>query len=235
VAEPRGYGEHYAEMETQEPSTPPGTATGGRPPVRGLGPRFPQVLANAAAGDGSAFAELWRSAHPGLLRYLFVFCSDMAEDVASETWLKVLRNIDTFSGDEQAFRGWLAAIARNAAMDRRRHAYRHPERLDGITPEHTPAPAPDPADLAIEALATRAILELVTTILSPAVAEMVVLRVVLGLDVPQVGELVGRSPGAVRVAVHRGLKTLAEALSPVPDATSASSVTVTTDQALTVR
>jgi RNA polymerase sigma-70 factor (ECF subfamily) len=222
-------------METQDPSTRPGTATSGWPPARGLGARFPAVLANAAAGDSSAFADLWRSAHPGLLRYLYVTCSDLAEDVASETWLKVLRNIDTFSGYEQAFRGWLAAIARNAAKDRRRHAYRHPVRLDGITPEHTPAFAPDPADLAIEALATRATLELVTTTLSPAVAEMVVLRVVLGLEMSQVGELVGRSPGAVRVAVHRGLKSLAEALSPVPDATSAPSVTITTDLALAVR
>jgi RNA polymerase sigma-70 factor (ECF subfamily) len=205
-----------------------------RPPVRGLGPRFSQVLADAAAGDSAAFADLWRSAHPGLLRYLYVICSDLAEDVASETWLKVLRNIGSFSGDEKAFRGWLAAIGRNAALDRRRHAFRHPERLDGMTPEHSPALAPDPADLAIEALATRATLELVTTTLSPAMAEMVVLRVVLGLDVSQVGELVGRSPGAVRVAVHRGLKTLAEAVTLVPEARPAAPVATTMDQALAV-
>ncbi len=222
-------------METLDPSVRRGVAATDRPPVGGLGPRFSEVLASAAAGDSSAFADLWRSAHPGLLRYLHVICSDLAEDVASETWLKVLRNVDTFSGDEKAFRGWLAAVGRNTAMDRRRHAHRHPERLDGVTPQHTPALAPDPADLAIEALATRAALELVTTTLSPTVAEMVVLRVVLGLDVSQVGELVGRSPGAVRVAVHRGLKTLAAVLSPVAEPAPGQPVTMATSPALTFR
>jgi RNA polymerase sigma-70 factor, ECF subfamily len=222
-------------MKSLVPSTRRGVAATHRPPIRGLGPCFPDVLARASAGDSSAFADLWRAAHPGLLRYLYVVCGDLAEDVASESWLKVLRNIGSFSGDEKAFRGWLAAIGRNTAMDRRRHAFRHPERLDGVTPEHTPAFAPDPADLAIEAMATQATLELLTTALPPTVAEMVVLRVVVGLDVSQVAELVGRSPGAVRVAVHRGLKTLAAVLSPVVEPAPVEPVTMATGSALAIR
>jgi RNA polymerase sigma-70 factor (ECF subfamily) len=51
-------------------------------------------------------------------------------------------------------------------------------------------------------------LRLVAT-LPPEQAEMVMLRVVAGLDVATVAELVGKKPGTVRVAVHRALKSLA--------------------------
>jgi RNA polymerase sigma-70 factor (ECF subfamily) len=183
-----------------------------------LGRRFPAVLAQAVAGDSSAFGELWRSAQPGLLRYLYVLCGGQAaEDVASDTWLKVIRSLHTFSGDEQAFRAWLTTVARNTAKDRGRRLGRHPERLDGPVPDDIAAIGSHTDDLAIEALSTQAVLNLILTTLTPQVAEMVVLRVIIGLDVAHVADLVGRSPGAVRVAVHRGLKSLADALvSPAP-------------------
>jgi RNA polymerase sigma-70 factor, ECF subfamily len=173
-------------------------------------PPFGQLLQRAAAGDESAFAQLWRSSHPGLLRYLsVVFGPDVAEDVASEAWLKVILNLDGFSGDERAFRTWLAVIARNIAIDRGRYLARRKERLEPNVAEHHRASSPDAAEEAMEALSTRAALDLVAT-LPPAIAEMVFLRVVMGMDGPQVAHLVGRSPGAVRVAVHRALKTLAQ-------------------------
>ena len=59
----------------------------------------------------------------------------------------------------------------------------------------------------MEREATAAALRLVAT-LPPDQAEMVMLRVVAGLDVAVVAELVGKKPGAVRVAVHRALKSL---------------------------
>ncbi len=190
-------------------------------PPHELGAAFPDVLARAQGGDRDAFGLLWRSAHPGLLRYLFVLCgADAAEDVASETWIKVLRGLGGFSGDERAFRGWLATVARHAVIDRGRRLGRHQERLDGLSP-HEPltatADSADPAAVAMDAASTRAALRLVAT-LPPSVAEMVVLRVIIGLDVAQVAQLVGRRPGAVRVAVHRGLRTLADRLAASPAA-----------------
>jgi RNA polymerase sigma-70 factor (ECF subfamily) len=228
MAEVGDPGDHRLAME---PTEPPGR----------LGSRFPAVLARANAGDASAFGELWRSAHPGVLRYLFVFCSGQdAEDVASETWLKVIRSLHTFSGDEQDFRAWLTTVARNTARDMGRHRGRHPERLDGLVPKAATPASSRTDDLAMQAVSTQAALDLVVRTLTPAVAEMVVLRVMLGLDPAQVAKLVGRSPGAVRVAVHRGLRSLADAwatsmegrgaagASPVP-------VTVATFEAFTLQ
>jgi RNA polymerase sigma-70 factor (ECF subfamily) len=179
--------------------------------VNELGGEFDEVLRAAAGGDRSAFATLWRSAHPTLLRYLRVMARSDAEDVASETWLKAMRALPSFHGDESAFRGWLAVIARNHLADLARRAVRRPEQLTGELDEHTWGVAGDSADVALEQLSTDQALRLVAT-LPPAVAEMVALRVVVGLDVAQVASIVDRTPGAVRVAVHRGLRSLAAQL-----------------------
>jgi RNA polymerase sigma-70 factor (ECF subfamily) len=69
---------------------------------------------------------------------------------------------------------------------------------------------PDPADLAIQHIDTRSAMALVAQ-LPPHQAEVILLRVVAGLDTETVARLVARTPGAVRVAAHRGLRRLAEA------------------------
>jgi RNA polymerase sigma-70 factor, ECF subfamily len=175
-----------------------------------LGPRFDRVLAAARAGDRDAFAELWCSAHPMLIRYLRVVGGDSAEDVASEAWLKAMAALGSFAGDEHGFRGWLVVIARNLARDRQRRDGRRRELVtDQLVDEVEPAP--DAADQALLNQSTRAALRLVAT-LPPGQAELVMLRVVAGLEVAEVARITGRTPGAVRVAVHRALKTLAARL-----------------------
>jgi RNA polymerase sigma-70 factor (ECF subfamily) len=79
--------------------------------------------------------------------------------------------------------------------------------LDDLEPGQMPS-APDAADLALHNLATQRAIALVST-LPPLQAEVIMLRVVAGLDTKAVAELLGRSPGAVRVAAHRGLRRLA--------------------------
>jgi RNA polymerase sigma-70 factor (ECF subfamily) len=65
----------------------------------------------------------------------------------------------------------------------------------------------------MENLATAAVIEAVLA-LPPLQAEVIVLRMLAGLDNEAVARIVGRSPGAVRVAAHRGLRRLAQTLSP---------------------
>jgi RNA polymerase sigma-70 factor (ECF subfamily) len=178
--------------------------------VNELGESFPAVLAAASAGDPDAFAQLWRSTHPLLLRYLRVTAGDVAEDIASETWLKVMKNLGSFAGDEQGFRAWLTVVARNTARDNARAAVRRPETPAAELPPSRTS-GPDAADEALERLGTEKALRLLAT-LPPAQAEMVALRVIIGLEPVEVARIVGRSPGAVRVAVHRALATLAERL-----------------------
>ncbi len=174
-----------------------------------IGAGFAGLLTAAQAGSEPAFARLWRDANPALLRYLRVIAPDVAEDVAADTWLRVVRGLARFSGDEQAWRAWLFTIARRRVIDESRRRSRRPAvPLDEKT---EPSAAGDAADAALEHLATQAALALVAEL--PAnQAEVIMLRVVAGLDTEAVARLTGRSPGAVRVAAHRGLRRLAQLL-----------------------
>jgi RNA polymerase sigma-70 factor (ECF subfamily) len=180
-----------------------------------IGPEFPEVLHRAAKGDGAAFGRLWRDTHPPLLRYLRLLAGDSAEDLASEVWLEVARRIARFRGGEPEFRGWLFTTARRRVIDRRRYETRHPE-LPTTDAEHLERPAPDDtAATALEGISTEAALAFIAT-LPRDQAEIIVLRVVAGLDAAQVARIVAKSPGAVRVATHRGLRTLTSRLDDAP-------------------
>jgi len=169
------------------------------------------VLRAAATGDETAFARLWRDAHPPLLRYLRVLAGGAAEDVAGEVWLDVARGLSRFRGGEQEFRGWLFTLARRRATDMRRRDARRPVRLTDDAEELDRPGDDDTAMAALDNLSTEAAVALIAS-LPRDQAEVIVLRVIAGLDVGQVARIVGKRPGAVRVAAHRGLRTLATRL-----------------------
>lgn len=165
------------------------------------------MLRLAAAGDAAAFARLWRDTQPPLLRYLWVSAGDAAEDLAADVWLEVARRIGSFRGGELEFRGWLFTMARRKMIDRHRYEARRPvsPTADGEMLDR-PA-ADDTMAAALEEVSTETALALIAT-LPRDQAEIIVLRVVVGLEASAVARVVGKSPGAVRVAAHRGLRTL---------------------------
>ena len=192
-----------------------------------IGAAFDSTLAAAVGGDELAFALLWRDVQPGLLRYLQVVAPGAAEDLASDTWVDVVRSLARFRGGEQSFRSWTFTIARHRAVDHQRHNGRRP--ADPVPTERMPerAAADDPAADAMEHIATNHALALIAE-LPRDQAEVVALRVVAGLEVSQVASIVGKRPGAVRVLAHRGLRRLAERLAtgrPTPAGPGAGGVT----------
>lgn len=169
------------------------------------------VLA-AQDGDETAFRTVYRAVHPRLLAYIRTLVGEPdAEDVASEAWLQIARDLERFSGDADRFRGWTARIARNRALDHIRMRGRRPSAGSDET-ELAGKPADsDTADEAMEALSTGTTMALIAQ-LPQDQAEAVVLRVVVGLDAKSAARTLGKRPGAVRTAAHRGLKRLAELL-----------------------
>ncbi|MFE3739753.1 RNA polymerase sigma factor [Streptomyces sp. NPDC059134] len=169
------------------------------------------VLA-AQDGDENAFRTVYRAVHPRLLGYLRTLVGEPdAEDVASEAWLQIARDLGRFTGDADRFRGWAARIARNRALDHLRMRGRRPAVGADETELTGRAADSDTADEAMEALATGRTMELIAR-LPQDQAEAVVLRVVVGLDAKTAAQTLGKRPGAVRTAAHRGLKRLAELL-----------------------
>jgi RNA polymerase sigma-70 factor (ECF subfamily) len=170
---------------------------------------FAAALALAREGDEAAFARLYRTLNPRLVAYLRGLVGNDADDVASETWHDVVRGLDGFRGDGPAFRAWTATIARNRGLDHLRRGYVRPRTTELGDAVAEPRAEKDSEGLALESLATAHALSLIAA-LPRDQAEAVLLRVVLGLDAPMAAQVLGKQPGAVRTAAHRGLKRLAE-------------------------
>lgn len=184
--------------------------TAGRPPVLAVAVSTRHLLA-AQAGDEEAFAVLYRHIQPALLRYLGVLVGGDAEDVAAEAWAQACRDLHRFRGPVEGFRAWVTTIARHRALDHLRSQRRRPS--SPLAPEELPEPSPwpDAGEEAHEALGTRWALHLVAS-LPQDQAEAVMLRSVMGLDAVTAARVLGKRPGAVRMATHRGLRALASRL-----------------------
>jgi RNA polymerase sigma-70 factor, ECF subfamily len=176
-----------------------------------IGETFQAVLAAAQSGHEGAFSVLWRDGNPALLRYLRATAPDVAEDVAADTWVHVVRGLAGFRGDEPAWRAWLFTTARRRVIDDARYRARRPVSPVAEMPLAATPLSPDTADVVLERLSTSAAIALVAE-LPPLQAEVILLRVLAGLDNETTARLLGRSPGAIRVAAHRGLRRLAQLL-----------------------
>lgn len=153
---------------------------------------------------------MWHDLHPRLLRFLRGLDPVVAEDVESDAWLVAARDLASFRGDEGQFRAWMFTIARNRLIDSRRREARRPS--VAIPPDAFGdySADDDPAVTAVDVLTADAAVSLVRACLPSDQAEVILLRVVGGLDVDEVAAIVGKRPGNVRVLQHRGLRRLAE-------------------------
>ena len=171
---------------------------------------FGDALAAAQAGEEVGFADLYREFAPGVLGFLRGRVPREAEDVAASVWLDVAQSIGRFVGDEKGFRAWLFTIVRRRMLNEFRRQGR-----DHSSP-HDPAIMPIPVSTdspegdVIALFETEEALALIGSVLPPLQADVVLMRVVSGLPVDEIAEVLDLAPGHIRVLSHRGLKTLAE-------------------------
>ena len=172
---------------------------------------FAVVLRRAQAGDEGAFAALFRATQPVVLRYLrSVATPDMADDVAAEAWISVIRGLNGFADETlSSFQAWVLTMARRRWIDEIRRRGRRPEVSVG-TDVAAERPAGETVESVVEEhLSADSAMELIRQLPSEQ-AEVVTLRAIAGLSVEQVAAIVGKKPGTVRVMSHRGLRKLAE-------------------------
>jgi len=175
------------------------------------GSDFERRLEAAQAGDEGSFTELFRSLQPSLLRYLRTVGGALADDVAAETWVSVVKGLGRFRGDESKWKAWVFTIARARLVDARRRAARTPVPVDTDVVLEGSVATDDVAGTVEDMFSTEAALALIGQ-LPEQQAEVILLRFVGGLDVGQTARALGKRPGAVRVASHRALRRLAELL-----------------------
>jgi RNA polymerase sigma-70 factor (ECF subfamily) len=143
------------------------------------------------------------------------------EDLASEVFVGVVRGLDSFEGDEAAFRSWLLVIAHRRLLDDRRRRGRKPS--EAVQPDRLHA-VPDPHDLAdVEetALARVANTRVLTALdqLTDDQRTVVLLHTVGGLTLPEISKLLGKRLAAVKSLHRRGLAAAARALQTSADVT----------------
>lgn len=173
--------------------------------------QFASLLAAARTGDQDAIAAIYSSLHPRLVRYLRFHVRDWADDVGSEVWMSLARALPRFEGDAPAFRALMFTIARRRVVDHHRRVSRQPVTvpLDGA---HDAADDERPEDGVLDGLEAQEAVRRLTGQLPREQAEIVLLRVLGGLDVAQVASIIGKTPGAVRVAQHRAIRRMQRTL-----------------------
>ena len=181
------------------------------------------MVRDARAGDSSALGQLYDTYRDRVARFATGRLGDAekAEDVTSETFEAVCRNLGSYRAGTD-FEAWLFTIAHRRVADhfRRRFRRREVELDEAVHSAHqggrdalpVSLPAVDGPEEAVLAAEQRAEVAGAFRRLRADQQEVLALRVLGGLSAAQVGEVLGKSEGAVRVAQHRALRSLREAM-----------------------
>lgn len=188
----------------------------------------PDDLVRAAvAGDRDAVERLLAVVRPHVVRYcrarLGPPCRSLsADDVAQEVCLAVLTGLSGYRFEGRPFLAFVHGIAAHKVVDAHRASTRLRWRSGEEVPDsEDPAEGPEQHALRVELSAgLRGLLDE----LPEAQREILVLRVALGLSAVETAAVVGSTPGAVRVAQHRGLAWLRRALTNAETGSSSNAI-----------
>ncbi|MFE2296097.1 ECF subfamily RNA polymerase sigma factor, BldN family [Streptomyces sp. NPDC059452] len=188
------------------------TSTVRRPTADSDSARMMDLVERAQAGEADAFGRLYDQYSDTVYRYIYyrVGGKATAEDLTSETFLRALRRISTFTWQGRDFGAWLVTIARNLVAD---HFKSSRFRLEVTTGEMLDANevARSPEDSVLEALSNAALLQAVRR-LNPQQQECVTLRFLQGLSVAETARVMGKNEGAIKTLQYRAVRTLARLL-----------------------
>jgi RNA polymerase sigma-70 factor (ECF subfamily) len=165
------------------------------------------MLGAANAGGDWAWRELYRAFAPPLDGYLRLRGVPDADDIVGETFLRVVRHLERFEGDESAFRSWVFTIARNLVVDAARKRDRRPSDATPIRSLQSIGPVAAFEDDTVGTLGTAEAIRALTE-LTDDQRDVLLLRVVADLSIAQVAQVLGRREGAVKMLQARALAAL---------------------------
>jgi RNA polymerase sigma-70 factor (ECF subfamily) len=179
--------------------------------------RVRRLVDAAKRGDRGALEELYLIHFDRIYSYLHVTVGNRhdAEDLTTQTFLKMLESIGKFRWGSAPFSAWLFRIAHNLAMDHFRASKRwQPE-------EEVPEPEPDESTSAeagaLDSIGRKSMLALIDD-LSGEQQQVLTLNFVFGFSNGEAATILGKTEGAVKSLQHRALVTLHKKLEQDPAA-----------------
>jgi len=173
--------------------------------------RVRALVERAQAGDRDALEELYLIHFDRIYSYLHVSVGNRhdAEDLTTQTFVKMLESIKRFRWQSAPFSAWLFRIAHNLAMDHFRANRRwQPE-------EEVPEPAADDStsaeEGAFEAIGRKSMLELIDE-LSGEQQQVLTLKFVFNFSNGEAATILGKTEGAIKSLQHRALASLQKQL-----------------------
>ncbi len=177
-------------------------------------PTVADLVARSQSGEPEAFGLLYDRYVDLVYRYIYyrVGSPTLAEDLVSETFLRALRRIDSFTWQGRDFAAWLVTIARNLIADHFKSGrYRLEITTEDIL-ESGPAQTTDgPESLVLDSLTNATLLSAVKK-LNPEQQECIVLRFLQGLSVNETALAMGKNDGAIKALQYRAVRALARLL-----------------------
>ena len=178
----------------------------------GIDPIVIDLVARAQGGDAEAFGELYDRYLDLVYRYVYyrVGSAAVAEDLVSETFLRALRRITSFSWQGRDFAAWLVTIARNLIADTFKSSR---YKLEVSTADMLDADrATDgPEGVVLDRMTNHTLLGAVRQ-LGPEQQECIVLRFLQGLSVTETAQVMGKTDGAIKALQYRAVRTLGRML-----------------------
>jgi RNA polymerase sigma-70 factor (ECF subfamily) len=207
-------GEAAARVPTRPSRAPSAASPTGPPAIPAGGDGVTAIVARAQAGDAEAFGELYDRYVDVVFRYVYyrVGNKPQTEDFVSETFLRALRRIGSFTWQGKDFAAWLITIARNLIAD---HYKSGRYRLEVTTADMLDADRVEagPEDLVLDAL-TNATLVAAVRKLAGEQQECIVLRFLQGMSVSETALAMGKTDGAIKALQYRAVRSLSRLLPP---------------------
>jgi RNA polymerase sigma-70 factor (ECF subfamily) len=173
--------------------------------------RVRALVDRAQRGDRDALEELYLIHFDRIYGYLHVSVGNRhdAEDLTTQTFLKMLESIAKFRWQSAPFSAWLFRIAHNLAMDHFRAARRwQPEEE---VPEPIGSEELSAEDEAMHSIGKQSMLELIDE-LSPEQRQVLTLKFVFNFGNSEVATILGKTEGAIKSLQHRALVSLQKQL-----------------------
>jgi RNA polymerase sigma-70 factor (ECF subfamily) len=213
-------------VRADQPTEAPPSKTG---PPDGSPPSFPSrpdpsdaaaavwmLVERAQAGEAEAFGLIYDRYVDTVFRFIYfrVGNRQLAEDLTSDTFLRALKRIGSFTWQGRDLGAWLVTIARNLVADhfksgRYRLEVTTGDVLDADREDRGPEGSPESA--VVDHITNVALLTAVKQ-LNPEQQECIVLRFLQGFSVAETAQAMGKNEGAIKALQYRAVRALARLL-----------------------